>query len=56
MGKIQMLLFDKFTDFFENKLDNENKYIIFDNYRFGMFLIIVHNEFRNRQYNFIKRL
>ena len=55
MKNIQFLLFDRFTDFFSKRIKDEEQEKIFDAYRFGMFIIIIHNEFKNKKVGFFKR-
>ena len=55
MKEIQLLLFDKFTSFFEKKIMNIDQIKMFDSYRFGLFIIILQNEFRNKELCFGKR-
>lgn len=55
MLNIQLLLFDKYTDFFENTKMNNNELRIFDSYRLSTLKIIIENEFRNKKISFYKR-
>lgn len=55
MKEIQILLFDKYTNFFEKYLKDDFGYTIFDSYRFAFITLIVQNEFRNKKISFLKR-
>ncbi len=52
---IQLLLFDKYTEFFNNKSMDKNELTIFDTYRFSIIMVIVTNEFANGSVGFMKR-
>ena len=55
MIKIQYLLFDKFTDFFQNNLLNKKMVELYDSYRFTMITTIIENEFKNKKISFFQR-
>ncbi len=56
MKSIQLRLFDTFTNYFKDKISNKEQYILYDSYRFGIVMLIVHNEFKNKKVSFTKRL
>lgn len=56
MKSIQLRLFDTFTNYFKDKISNKEQYILYDSYRFGIIMLIVHNEFKNKKVSFTKRL
>lgn len=55
MKEIQILLFDKYTNYFKKYLQNDYQHMIFDSYRLGIITIILQNEFKNKKIGFIKR-
>lgn len=55
MLDIQILLFDKYTEFFSKTLVNKEQKSIFDTYRFSTLRIIIENEFKNKNASFFKR-
>ena len=56
MKSIQLRLFDTFTNYFKDKISNKEQYKLYDSYRFGIVMLIVHNEFKNKKVSFTKRL
>lgn len=52
MVDIQILLFDKYTEFFMNSKMSNHALGIFDSYRFSTLKIIIENEFRNKRISF----
>ena len=55
MLEIQLLLFDRYTDFFKGELTNDDALCTFDSYRLSTLKIIVENEFRNKKTGFWQR-
>ena len=55
MLDIQLLLFDRFTEFFENIQMNNKGYFIYNSSKFGILRIIIENEFKNKNIGFWKR-
>lgn len=54
MASIQTLLFDRYTDFFEGRIDDDKR-CLFDSYRLSTITIVIENEFKNKDVSFIKR-
>lgn len=55
MMAIQLLLFDKYTEFFEKTSMDIEMSTLFDSYRFSTLMAIIENEFKNKDISFIKR-
>ena len=55
MMDIQLLLFDKYTNFFDKISMNNEMLTLFDSYRFSILITIIENEFKNKDISFIKR-
>ena len=53
--EIQLLLYDRYTDFFKNTKMDKESLITFDRYRFDIIKVIVANEFANGNVGFWKR-
>lgn len=55
MFDIQLLLFDKYTGFFDKISMNKEMMILFDSYRFSVITTVIENEFKNKDISFTKR-
>lgn len=55
MMDIQLLLFDKYTEFFEKTSMDDNMLNLFDSYRFSTLMTIIENEFKNKDIGFMKK-